>query len=156
MAAITINLYTISDDKDHISKTLGTPTSYTNCVIKEQVSVQDPVIRIQSTDNLSGYNYAYIERYGRYYFINRIETTPDGFWVLHMHVDVLMSRRDQIRALKGTITRSETIYNGYLNDSQYKALAYRKIVTKQFPYAVNQDTFILMTVGADPTPTPSV
>ena len=147
MAAITINLYTISDDKDHISKTLGTPTSYTNCVIKEQISVQDPVIRIQSTDNLSGYNYAYIERYGRYYFINRIETTPDGFWVLYMHVDVLMSRASQIRALEGTITRGETRYNAYLNDPEYKALAYRQTITKAFPNEMNDDNFILVTIG---------
>lgn len=147
MAAITINLYTISDDRDHIDKTLGTPTSYTNCVIKEQVSVQDPVIRIQSEDNLSGYNYAYIERYGRYYFINRIETTPDRFWVLHMHSDVLMSRKTQIRALKGTVNRSESLYNFYLNDGQFKALAYRNIVTKTFPQAVANDSCILMTVG---------
>ena len=148
MAAITINLYTVSDDRDHVYKTLGTPTTYSNCVIKERTSVQDPVIRIQNnTDNLSGLNYAYIERYGRYYYIDQIETTPDGFWVLHLHSDVLMSRAAALQNLEGTITRSETMFNGYLNDPQYKALAYRNIVTKKFPNAIDDDTFILMTVG---------
>lgn len=154
MADVVVKLYTISDDKEHIEKSLGTALEL-NCTIKEQTSVQDPVIRINSSSNLSGYNYAYIERYGRYYYIRDIKVVPNNFWEITMHSDVLMSRKAQIRALKGTITRSENIYNGYLNDSQYKALAYRKIVTKQFPTAVNQDTFILMTVGANPTPTPS-
>ena len=147
MAAITINLYTVSDDHDHVYKTLGTPTTYSNCVIKEQTSVQDPVIRIQSTDNLSGLNYAYIERYGRYYYIDRIETTPDGFWVLHLHSDVLMSRAAALQNLEGTITRSETIYNGYLNDSEYKALAPRDIYTRKFPTAIDNNALILITIG---------
>lgn len=144
---ITISLYTISDDKEHIDKTLGTPTTLSNCTIKEQTSVQDPVLRIQTDTNLSGFNYAYIDRYNRYYYIRKVETTPTGFWVLSLHSDVLMSRKEQIRELRGTVTRSESVYNAYLNDSQYKALAYRKTVTKAFPNAMEEDTFILMTVG---------
>lgn len=142
-----IQLYTISDDKTKIDKTLGTAKTYSNCTIKEQVSVQDPVIRIQTNDNLSGINYAYIDRYGRYYFVNKVETTPNNMWQLTLHSDVLMSRKAEIRNLKGTVTRSETLFNGYLNDSEYKAYAYRQIVTKKFPTAVSGDTFILMTVG---------
>ena len=142
-----IHLYTISDDKTKIDKTLGTAKTYSNCTIKEQVSVQDPVIRIQTNDNLSGINYAYIERYGRYYFVNKVETTPNNMWQLTLHSDVLMSRKAEIRNLKGTVTRSETLFNAYLLDPSYKGLSYRNIVTKSFPAGVNNDTCILMTVG---------
>ena len=144
--SVTINLYTISDDNRVVNKTIGTPTSY-DCNLKEQTDVTAPVIRIQTSSNLSGYNYCYIERYGRYYYIDRIETTPTGFWILHCRCDVLMSYKTQIKKLTGTINRSENTFNAYLNDSEYKALAYRKIVTKQFPTAINDDCFILMTVG---------
>lgn len=144
---ITIKLYNIDDDNEKIQKTLGTATEFSNCTIKETTDVTRPVVRIQTSDNLSHYNYMYIDRYSRYYYIERIETTPTGMWVLHTRCDVLKTYASQILALDGTITRSETLWNTYLNDPQYKALAYRKIVTKKFPNAVSDDTFILMTVG---------
>ena len=145
--SITIDLCNVSDDNEKVDKTLGTAKEFTNCSIKEQTDVTNITLRIQTTDNLSGYNYAYVSEYGRYYFIDKIETTPTGYWVLSCRCDVLMSFKDQILALKGTVTRSESVYNVYLQDSEYKALSYRNIVTKRFHNAINQDTFILMTVG---------
>ena len=142
-----IQLYTISDAKTKVDKTLGTAKTYNDCTIKEQVSVQDPVVRIQTNDNLSGINYAYIARYGRYYFVNKVETTPNNLWQLTLHSDVLMSRKNQIRSLYGTITRSESKFNAYLNDPEYKALAYRQTVTKAFPNEMTNDSFILVTIG---------
>ena len=144
---ITINLYNVSDDNEKVDKTLGTAKSFTNCSIKEQTDVTNITLRIQMTDNLSGYNYAYVDEYGRYYFIDKIETTPTGYWVLSCRCDVLMSFKADILALTGTVTRSESLYNFYLNDGQFKALAYRNIVTKSFPQAVANDSCILMTVG---------
>lgn len=145
--AFTVKFYTVSDDARVVSKTLGTPTEYTNVVIKETTNVLAPTIRVASSSNMSGYNYCYIERYGRYYFITAIETTPDGMWVISCRCDVLMSYKTQIKALTGTLERSEKNYNGYLNDSGYKSYAYRKIVTKQFPNAIDDDHYILITVG---------
>lgn len=144
---ITINLYNVSDDNEKVDKTLGTAKSFTNCSIKEQTDVTNITLRIQTSDNLSAYNYAYVDEYGRYYFIDKIETTPTGYWVLSCRCDVLMSFKTQLLELKGTVTRSESLFNGYLMDSQYKAYAYRNIVTKTFPSAVADDTCILMTVG---------
>lgn len=145
--SITIDLYNVSDDNEKVDKTLGTAKEFTSSTIKEQTDVTNITLRIQTTDNLSGYNYAYVSEYGRYYFIDNIETTPTGYWVLSCRCDVLMSFKADILALRGTVTRSESVYNVYLQDSEYKALAYRNIVTKRFPNAINQDTFILMTVG---------
>lgn len=147
MAGFTVKLYTVTDDNKVVSKHLGTATEYSNCIMKETTDVTTPVIRISSSSNLSGKNYCYIERYGRYYFVDKIETTPDGYWKLYCRCDVLMTYKSQIRKLTGTLERSQNTFNAYLNDPEYKALAYRKIVTKQFPKAVDDDCFILMTVG---------
>ena len=143
----TIKLYTVTDDNNKVDKTLGTAKEYTGSIMKTMTDVTAPTIRIQSAENLSGINYCYIERYGRYYFVNRIRTTPNGMWEIDCRCDVLMSYKSEILSLTGTLERSETQYNGYLNDPEYKALAYRKIVTKQFPTAMTEDCFILMTVG---------
>ena len=142
-----IKLYKISDDNEKINKSLGTAIDISNVSIKETTDVTRPVVRITTSTNLSKYNYMYIERYGRYYYIERIETTPTGLWVLYTRCDVLMSYKSQILALDGTITRAESLYNGYLNDPEYKSLAFRKIVTKQFPNAMTSDNLILITIG---------
>lgn len=144
---ITISLYNVSDDNEKINKTLGTPVTFENCSIKDQTDVTRPVVRLQTSSNLSHYNYLYIDRYSRYYYIDRIETTPTGMWILHCRCDVLKTYASQILDLDGTITRSENLWNMYLNDPEYKAYAYRKIVTKKFPNAIDGDCFILMTVG---------
>lgn len=141
----TIKLYKITDDERVVSKTLINEKSYT-CVLKNEAEILGPEIDIQTTDNLSDYNYAYIERYGRYYYV-KPSTTPNGFWRMKGRVDVLMSHKSELLQLSGTLERSEKIFNAYLNDSEYKALSYRKVVTKQFPYAMTNDCFILMTVG---------
>lgn len=143
--SMTIKLYKISDDDNVVHKTLSSEKSYT-CTIKNEAEILGPEIQIQSGDNLSDYNYAYIERYGRYYFV-KPSTVPNGLWKMKCRVDVLMSHRTELLKLKGTLQRSETVFNGYLNDPEYKALAYRKVVTKQFPHAMTSDCFYLMTVG---------
>lgn len=142
-----IKLYKISDDNEKINKSLGSGLEFSNVSIKETTDVTRPVVRITTSTNLSKYNYMYIEHYGRYYYIERIETTPTGLWVLYTRCDVLMSYKSQILALDGTVTRAESLYNGYLNDPEYKSLAFRKIVTKQFPNAMTSDNLILITIG---------
>lgn len=146
--AFTVNLYTISDDRNKLSKNLGTPTSFTSYVLKEPTDVVNPVLRIQTDTNISGFNYVYIERYGRYYFIENIVATPNNFWELRCKVDVLMSFKTQIQALKGTVTRGEKLFNGYLNDPEYKAYAYTETIVRKFPQSFEgTDALILLTVG---------
>lgn len=145
--SFTVNLYVTTSDRNKLNKALGSAVSF-DCVLKEQSDVLHPVIRVNTSSNLSGYNYARIERYGRYYYIEKIETTPNHFWEITMTVDPLMSFASAIRNCYGTLTRAESIYNGYLNDSEYKALAYREVYTQKFPNNLEgHDELILITTG---------
>lgn len=139
-------LYVTTSDRNKLTKSLSSAMSF-EMVLKEPSDVLHPVIRVNTSTNLSGYNYAHIERYGRYYYIEKIETTPNNFWEITMTVDPLMTYKDYIERVSGTITRSETIFDAYLNDPNYNAESYRKYVTKRFPNAIDDDCFILMTVG---------
>lgn len=143
--SVTIKLYSVSDDALVVNKTLGTAKEYT-CVLKDATEVLNPAFTIATSDNLSNYNYAYIADFGRYYYIHPTAAL-NGLWSFTSHVDVLMSKKDQFLNLSGTLVRSENVYNGYLIDPEFKAVAYKKIVTKQFPNAMTNDCFILMTVG---------
>ena len=139
--------YTTTDEAEKVTKTLTNAATYSNITMKEPTDVVHPVITIQTTANLSSVNYMRIERYGRYYLVEKPIAVKNGVWELHCTSDPLMSFKESLLNIYGTVTRSETLYNGYLNDSQYKALSYRNIVTKTFPQAVANDSCILMTVG---------
>ena len=139
--------YTTTDEAEKVTKTLTNAATYSNVTMKDPTDVVHPVITIQTTANLSSVNYMRIERYGRYYFAEKPIAVKNGVWELHCTCDPLMSFKESLLNIYGTVTRSETLYNGYLNDSQYKALSYRNIVTKTFPQAVANDSCILMTVG---------
>ena len=138
--------YTITDEMNKISKNLGTGTTY-SCSFRGVASIDTPVIKINSSENLSNVNYAYIERYGRYYFVDRKETAPNNMWILYCKRDPLTSFANSVLNVTGTVTRSESLYNGYLNDSEYKSLAYRDVYTLAFPNEVNNDSLILLTIG---------
>ena len=139
--------YTISDDTFKVNKTLGTGTTYENVVMKSETDTVHPVLTIQSSENLSNVNYLYIERYGRYYFAEKPIAVKNGVWEVHCKSDPLMSFKNSLLNITGTVTRSESLYNGYLNDSEYKALAYRDVYTLAFPNEVNNDSLILLTIG---------
>ena len=139
--------YTTTDEAEKVTKTLTNAATYSNVIMKDPTDVVHPVITIQTTENLSSVNYMRIERYGRYYLVEKPIAVKNGVWELHCTSDPLMSFKESLLNIYGTVTRSETLYNGYLNDSQYKALSYRNIVTKTFPQAVANDSCILMTVG---------
>ena len=143
-----INLYICSDENNKITKTnLSGLKPYTG-VFRNEVNVMTPVFQIETTDNLSGYNYAYIEDFGRYYFVKDIKAIRNGLWEFSLAVDVLMSYAAGILALPAVIRRNENMFNLYLNDSNYMTLNYSRIQTKAFPRGFGDWNFILTTTGS--------
>ena len=139
--------YTTTDEAEKVTKTLTNAATYENVTMKDPTDTVHPVVTIQTTANLSSVNYMRIERYGRYYFVEKPIAVKNGVWELHCTSDPLMSFKDSLLNVSGTVTRSETLFNAYLNDPEYKALAYRKCVTKAFPNEINNDHVVLITVG---------
>lgn len=139
--------YTTTDEAGKVTKTLTNAATYSNVTMKEPTDVVHPVVTIQTSANLSNVNYMRIERYGRYYFVEKPIAVKNGVWELHCTSDPLMSFKESLLNVSGTVTRSETLFNAYLNDPEYKALAYRKCVTKAFPNEINSDHVVLITVG---------
>lgn len=139
--------YTTTDEAEKVTKTLTNAATYSDVTMKDPTDVVHPVITIQTTANLSSVNYMRIERYGRYYFVEKPIAVKNGVWELHCNSDPLMSFKESLLNVSGTVTRSETLFNAYLNDPEYKALAYRKCVTKAFPNEINNDHVVLITVG---------
>lgn len=144
----SINLYICSDENNKITKNnLSGLKQYTG-VFRDEVNVMTPVFQIETIDNLSGYNYAYIADFGRYYFVKDIKAVRNGLWEFSLSVDVLMSYAAGILALPAVIRRNENLFNLYLNDSNYMTLNYSRIQTKAFPHGFGDWNFILTTTGS--------
>ena len=75
------------------------------------------VITIESSI-VPNFNYAYIEDFNRYYFIEDIVSLRNNLWELTMSIDVLMTYRLGILNLRGFIDRSQSLYNDRLIDKK--------------------------------------
>lgn len=153
--------YRVNTDPKSLNKTLGGTLTTQSVNFKEGYDKLNPVIELRYDPTLTNIytqmdqmNYVRIDtgatnedfKY-RYYFVNRVSIDRTGFFRIELHLDVLMTWQKFIKALTVTLDRSETIFNGYLPDGEYSALGYRAIVCKAFPYALDQDSYVLMTTG---------
>lgn len=144
---MVIKLYKNLSDPKSVDKTLTDEISLNGAVARDPVDVINPVLEYEGTNaTIAGYNYAYIEDYARFYFL---EPQNDSYELntLRLHCDVLSTSKLWLLNRTATITRNERLYNSYLSDPNFSAYAYTNIVTKAFPTKINLDSIILMTVG---------
>jgi hypothetical protein len=85
------------------------------------VSVLAPVLAITSTDEypLIGYNYAYIPRYKRYYWITDIKVMPNNLWWVYLSCDVLATYKTDIQNSTEYVARSANRFSGDIEDGMY-------------------------------------
>lgn len=144
---MTLNVYQNNSDKNVVSKSITTKATLTG-TLRENCSVIDPIITVEalSASDIPYINYAEIVEFGRYYYVNDI-VCMGKLYELHMHIDVLMTYKDQIKPLPAIIARQESAYNLYLQDGLLKQYANPHIEIKQFPGAFTDFEFIFSVVG---------
>lgn len=141
-----VYFYKCSDDTNVISKTLSNRITCTG-TLRQGTSVLDPVIEISDCNppdytqifDPSEYNYMYIPKFGRYYFINNIAAEKTTVWIISAHVDVLMSYKSQILGLTATAARNETLYNTYLVDDKITSYSNENVQTIKFNYTFDYE-----------------
>lgn len=116
--------------------------------LRDDSSIIDPVIMFSDLDEYIGViNYAYIEEFGRYYFVTNIESVRNNLWRISFHVDVLYTYREQIKGNYAIIERNEIEYDLKLNDGIFKTQQNPRIVQKSFPSGFNTWNFVLAIAG---------
>lgn len=118
----SVTLYSFPKRNNSTAQPTGGTT--VNVVLKDRSSIINPSIGLDLglTSSPSGYNYAYIPEWGRYYFINNW-AFEDRLWWAEMSVDALASWKTQIGASTQYVTRSAFKYNGGIMDFLYPAMA---------------------------------
>lgn len=145
---MTIKFYNNLSDKIIVDKNITQLGNDMTGTLRENCSVIDPVIKVEGTvgSNLTTCNYAYISEFGRYYYITNIVCVGNLFEV-HMHVDVLMSYRGDIRTNSAVISRQENNYNLYLQDGVFKTYSQPHYEIKQFGTGFTDFQFVFCVAG---------
>ena len=111
-----IKLYHNTSANNKIDKSLHSETTYSGS-LRDDSKVINPEIMIESS-NLTGFNYAYIPSFHRYYYIDEIVSYRSNLWIIKLKVDVLMSFASDIKDLTCVIEATESYKgNDYLADS---------------------------------------
>ena len=103
---------------------LSSGTEY-ECYLKDNSSVVDPVIVLDlpSKSNFTKYTYAYIQDFGRYYFVR--DMTADGLlWDVALTCDVLATYKSEIGGSSMYVLRSSYAYDGRIIDNYYPLMTY--------------------------------
>ena len=148
--AFTISLFKTASENNRVVKVL-TDEKQLSGELRNQTSVLNPTIRIESSDNISGYNYCYISEFGRYYYITDIVSVRTNCWVVSLRCDVLMSYKDEIQSMNVILNNTqETGLSNYLASPNWVNLVKTKTDIKVFPSGLSeQGEFILITAGGD-------
>lgn len=146
--AITMSLYQMGEDLNVLGKTIPTATSEHTIKLKDGCSIDRPVVSFSAQASaIAPLNYAYIDTFGRYYYIVDRKSLVNGVVELTLESDPLQSFKDEIKTCEATITRNENIKQGYLPDNGYNAMAYEGVQHIAFPNAFEDTSYILVTVG---------
>ena len=147
MADFQISLFVCSDDEEVVNKTFTGGGSYMGA-LREESSVDEPVVLIELPESTAiQVNYAWIQEFGRYYFIRDRKLYRTGLVEFLMESDPLMSFKEDLKKQVVTVDRNEFTNQAYLMDEGYHLLACSNIVTRKFPNPIDQDCVIFMTVG---------
>lgn len=115
----------------------------------EIISDKEMTLRlaIGNLANVKASNFCYIAETGKYYFISPDYKIENQSVIIALKEDVLMSFKTAIYSQTCTVSKNENSSNSYLYDDGYQLLAYKNIVTKEFPQGLTDNSIILMTVG---------
>lgn len=146
--SFNIILYKTIDPSNKLDKSLTNAITLTG-TLRDGCSVISPKITIESSTNISQYNYAYIEEFNRYYFITGIDVVRNNLWSLSMKIDVLMSYNASIKQLDVIVNRSASNWNALLTDPEFITQANTRIRTKTFGYTFQptQNSYVLTVVS---------
>lgn len=159
-----IDLYNCASPPNVVNKDISIRYDSPMGTLRSGSSIIDPIIVIHTDASpgwRKGFNYAYIEEFGRYYYVTNIIAvngvlpsenypSPTQLWEIHMHVDVLMSFKDEILRQTAIVARQENRYNLMLDDGFFMSYQNPKFQTKLFsvPDPFEQQEFVLIVAGS--------
>ena len=149
---MNINFYKNTSDNNVLNKNI-TLISTHNIKLKDECNIMTPSILIHG-DISNDINYAYIEKWGRYYYVRDKKSLNNGIYEIFLKVDVLMSFKEKLLNLQCIIDKQQDLnnINKYYDDGSFSVSSKEFIDTINFPNGFNDNgEFILITAGGGVT-----
>ena len=117
-------------------------------ILNENTSIISPSLSIKFGVDITGYNYAYIPDFKRFYKIVSWGYAL-GLWRCDLYVDALASYKPQIGAMNNYILRSTSESNGNIIDGLYPTTPQTGILQSSAESVFNANDFIIHYVGEE-------
>lgn len=144
--SITVKLYSFSKRENSTKVPASNAGTAFDCILKESTSIINPTIKLQASD-LSGYNYAYIASFNRYYFISDIISEHNNIWSVSLNIDALASWKSAIGSSSQYILRSSSAYDGDIVDNLYPMKGNTDLIigdyTATAPFVIADNSYII-------------
>ena len=143
-----ITLYNNYSDNRVVSKNI-TPITTIDCNLKNDCSMNEPIVIVgyEALTNWVNANYAYIDIFGRFYYVKDIKVTVGNIIEISLKIDVLMSFAGQIKGVNCVIERQEFLTNAYITDSKLPVRSQRLISFKEIGNLGDNYTIVLTVNG---------
>lgn len=141
-----IIFYNTTSGNNVINKVLTNATEF-DIKFKDSTDVKNPMVILRS-DTIVNFNYAFIENFNRYYFVERVELYPNSIYNIYLRCDVLETYKEDILKCEGNISQQKQNVNNYY-DSGYKTELRKEvdIYKSDVSLSENKSTIILATIG---------
>ena len=137
---MTITLYRSPGDRNLLNRSLTLVKTMSTIEMNDVVNIETPEIVIDRDDSIIGFDYAYIEKFARYYFLNDIRIENGNQFRLFLESDPLMSFRSGILSSSCIAKRSTSAINPELEDNQ--------VAFKTIPKKINRKLSVGFTPSA--------
>lgn len=110
-----VDLYTNTTEENAIEKIIVDKKTIEG-TLKTTIDITDFSVIFNFFEDWNNYNYVYIEKLKRYYFVENKRIVNNSLVEYDLVEDVLMSFKDLIRQQNILLTESETAFNGSKNN----------------------------------------
>ena len=136
-----VTLYKITDQNNTINKNLTDPLEI-NINLKRSEDQERPRLLLKNdNDKYTGYNYAYIDFFKRYYFVESTSNNNDRIIELQLETDVLETYKDDI-------LNAQASNISYYPDNNITDVRKRKDIYSSDVTLSDDTTMILVTTGS--------
>ena len=111
-------LYRLNDEKDKLNKSL-IPITIIEGNFKAPLGIKNIELDVINYNIDNSYNYVFIPRLNRYYYVTNIQLTTKDYTRLQLQEDVLMSWKNLIKLQNAYVTRYEGSNNVDLVDDRF-------------------------------------
>lgn len=150
-----VNFYTFTKEVNSTARPSGSGTACP-CVSNADFNILAPRLPLQlgAAANPTGFNYCYVDAWGRYYWISRWAFEA-GLWVAYCEVDALASWKTEIGATSAYVLRAAADSDGSIIDTMYpiKSDSTCEIQAGTSPWTLDptQGTFVVGIAGSGAT-----